>query len=220
MRHIAFALLTGALLAGCGTTGGAQTAGDDKPCPRCVKVFDGKTWAGWVGRKGWSITPEGAMRGEPGGDRAVHTRTEYESFRLFVTSRMNPRNGDHLGILFWGPPPGDEVYKMNIQFQPPHGAMWDYYVNKDNIGEKRIVRGERVDETWHFTEILANFKTGVMRAAVNGVEITSYKSPSWQRRHRGPIGMQRHGKGVSEYRDIWVEENPEYDQLYSVHGGF
>ena len=156
------------------------------------------------------------MRGEPGGERAVHTRAEYGSFRLFVTSRMNPRNGDHLGILFWGPSPGDGTYQKNIQFQSPHGAMWDYYVNDDNIGETRIVRGERIDETWHVTEILANLEAGTMRAAVNGVEVTSYQSPDPQRRTRGPIGMQRHGDGVSEYKEIWIEVDPVEDQLLSV----
>ena len=60
-----------------------------------------------------------AMRGQPGGERAVHTLADYGGFRLFVTSRMNPRNGDHLGILFWGPSPGQGVYKKNIQFQSP-----------------------------------------------------------------------------------------------------
>ncbi len=223
MRHIAIALSTAAVLAGCGTASGtnlaASLAEDEKPCPRCVRIFDGKTWDGWVSKKGWSITPEGVLRGEPGGERAVHTTRSYGSFRLFVTSRMNPRNGDHLGILFWGPAPsGEEAYKKNIQFQPPHGAMWDYFVNDDNIGETRHVRGERIDETWHLTEILANYNTGTMRAAVNGVELTTYKSPDHERRWQGPIGMQRHGKGVSEYKEIWIEADPVDDLLISVHG--
>jgi hypothetical protein len=89
---------------------------------------------------------------------------------------MNPRNGDHLGILFWGPPPAEgESYKNNIQFQPPHGAMWDYYVNKDHAGETRIGRGERIDETWHTTEILASYDKGTVRAAVNGVALAPPK---------------------------------------------
>ena len=91
--------------------------------------------------------------------------------------------------------------------------MWDYFVNDDNIGETRIVKGERIDETWHLTEILANFETGTMRAAVNGQEVTTYQSPDPARRARGPIGMQRHGKGVSEYREIWIEVDPEDDRL-------
>ena len=32
----------------------------------------------------------------------------------------------------------------------------------------------------------------------------------------GPVGMFRHGKGGSEYRDIFVEENPKGDMLLTV----
>jgi D-psicose/D-tagatose/L-ribulose 3-epimerase len=228
MRTPALVLLACIVLGSCATSnrgsdgagasvGNVGSTASAPPCPKCVRIFDGKSWEGWVPKNGWTITEDGAMRGSPGGDRALHTRTEYGNFRLFVTSRMNPRNGDHLGILFWGPMPAEgESYKKNIQFQSPHGAMWDYYVNKDHIGETRIVRGERIDETWHVTEILANLDKGTMRAAVNGVEVTSYLSPDPQRRTRGPVAMQRHGKGVSEYKDIWIEVDPKEDRLLSV----
>ena len=32
----------------------------------------------------------------------------------------------------------------------------------------------------------------------------------------GPIGMFRHGGGVSEYKDIYVEANPKEDKLLTV----
>jgi hypothetical protein len=32
----------------------------------------------------------------------------------------------------------------------------------------------------------------------------------------GPIGMFRHGSGASEYKAIYVEENPKEDRLLTV----
>ncbi len=45
---------------------------------------------------------------------------------------VNPVNGDHLGVLFWGDRPQDaDKPKIDeagwLQFMPPFGGMWDYH---------------------------------------------------------------------------------------------
>jgi primosomal protein N' len=62
-----------------------------------------------------------------------------------------------------------------------------------------------------------------MRAAVDGVEITRYTHPHPSERTdpekriaAGPIGMFRHGGGASEYKDIYLEENPKEHGLVTV----
>jgi hypothetical protein len=62
-----------------------------------------------------------------------------------------------------------------------------------------------------------------MRAAVDGVEIVRYTHPQPAERKdpekriiAGPIGMFRHGGGTSEYKDIYVEANPQADKLITV----
>lgn len=187
------------------------------PCPKCVRIFDGTSWEGWEhDPQNWSIV-DGAMRGFGSGARSAFTKQDYGSFRLFVTSRMAPVNKDHLGILFWGPrpPAGSLAYSKNLQVQPPHGAMWDYFENK-NLPRDQLLPGSRDFESWNVTEILANFDAGTLRIAVDGREIARYTETDRSRLSKGPIGMQKHGTGGSEYRDIFVETNPTEDKLYSV----
>lgn len=77
----------------------------DPPCQKCVRIFDGESWAGWEhDPANWTIV-DGAMRGFGPGARSAFTQADYGNFRLIVTSRMAPVNKDHLGVLFWGPRP-------------------------------------------------------------------------------------------------------------------
>lgn len=224
-----FAAIWAILLAGCGSQQTLEVQAPapaaapppvveaPPPCPRCVRIFDGKTWEGWVhDPANWTIV-DGAMRGFGRGARAAFTRADYGSFRLIVTSRMAPVNNDHLGVLFWGPrpDPGSVAYNRNIQVQPPHGAMWDYFENR-NLPRENVARGSRDFESWNTAEILANLSLGTLRVAVDGKEITRYQDRDRGRLWVGPIGMQKHGGGGSEYKDIFVEADPTEDKLYTV----
>lgn len=190
---------------------------DDAPCPTCVRVFDGRTWEGWEhDAANWTIV-DGAMRGFGQGARSAFTTADYGSFRLIVTSRMAPVNKDHLGVLFWGPrpEPGSIAYTKNIHVQPPHAAMWDYFEN--HALEPQLLQPVSRDyEAWNTLEILANIDTGSLRVAVDGREIMHYTDKDPTRLTRGPIGMQKHGSGGSEYKDIFIEANPVDDKLYTV----
>src|SRR5262245_51722865 len=75
--------------------------------PNCTKLFNGANFEGWEADPStWSIV-DGAMRGVGGTSRLAYTKTDYGSFRMIFTARMNPVNKDHLGILFWGDRPSD-----------------------------------------------------------------------------------------------------------------
>ena len=160
------------------------------------------------------------MRGEPGGERAVHTREDVRQLPAVrhlphEPAQRRPPRHPVLGARR----PGDGVYKTNIQFQPPHGAMWDYFVNDDNIGETRIVkrRAHRRDLAPHRDPRQLRYGHHARRR--QRPEVTTYQSPDpANAAARGPIGMQRHGKGVSEYKEIWIEADPDDDRLLSVHG--
>ena len=189
----------------------------ETPCPKCVRIFDGQTWAGWEhDPANWTIV-DGAMRGFGQGARSAFTQTDYGSFRLIVTSRMAPVNKDHLGVLFWGPrpEPGSLAFTRNIQVQPPHAAMWDYFENKA-LEREMLMPGSRDYEAWNTTEILANLAKGTLRVAVDGREIMRYTDKDPSRLVKGPIGMQKHGGGGSEYKDIFIEADPAEDTLHTV----
>jgi 3-keto-disaccharide hydrolase len=198
-------------------------------CPGCAKVFNGKDFDGWEADPStWTIAG-GAMRGLGGTSRAAYTKKDYGSFRLIFTSRMDPVNRDHLGVLFWGDRPENSAKpKIDgagwIQFMPPHGAMWDYHPPKHhNLPHEAVAKGGRDFTKWNTAEILCNIDKGTMRAAVDGVEIARYTHPTPTERKDpekrivpGPIAMMRHGGGASEYKDIYVEENPKDDRLVTV----
>lgn len=195
----------------------AGLADGEPPCPKCQRIFDGRTWDGWEhDTTNWTIV-DGAMRGFGKGARAAFTKADYGSFRLIVTSRMAPVNQDHLGVLFWGPRPEPDslAFTRSLQVQPPHGAMWDYF---ENVALQRevLTPGSRDYESWNTMEMLANLKDGSVRVAVDGREIVGYTDKDPARLTKGPIGMQKHGSGGSEYKDIFVEPDPTEDRLYTV----
>ena len=234
MRTIVFSLFSV-----CATlpSAGAQDSAQPKPdaagkapnYPGCVSIFNGKDFAGWEADPStWKIV-DGAMRGEKGTSRLAYMKKDYGNFRLIFSARMNPVNGDHLGILFWGDRPTDSAKpKIDnagwLQFMPPHGAMWDYHPPMHhNLPHETLAKGPRDFTVWHTTEMLCNLEKGTLRTAVDGIEIARYthaypserKDPE-KRIVAGPIGMFRHGGGASEYKDIFVEENPKADKLITV----
>ena len=236
-------IVVGAIIAGL-ALGGSVVRAEQQPAPptaereagrqeaaypNCIKIFNGANFEGWEADPStWTIT-NGAMRGVGGTSRLAYTKADYGSFRLIFTARMNPVNGDHLGVLFWGDRPA-EASKPKIdnagwiQFMPPFGGMWDYHPPKHhNLPHATIAPGSKDSTRWCVTEILCNLEQGTMRAAVDGVEIARYTHPTPGERKDeekrivpGPIGLFRHGGGASEYKDVYVEANPKEDVLITV----
>lgn len=208
------------------------TTGSERPepaYPNCTRIFNGVNFEGWEADPStWSIV-DGAMRGAGGTSRLAYTKANYGSFRLIFTARMNPVNGDHLGVLFWGDRPTDPSKpKIDnagwIQFMPPFAGMWDYHPPKHhNLPHEKLAQGSNDSARWCTTEILCNLEKGTMRAAVDGVELARYTHPTptertdpEQRIIPGPIGLFRHGGGASEYKNVYVESNPKENVLITV----
>jgi hypothetical protein len=107
---------------------------------------------------------------------------------------------------------------------PPFGGMWNYHPPMhQNLKHETLAPGSRDSAKWTTTEMLCNLEKGTLRAAVDGVETVRYTHPQPGERTdpekrivAGPIGMFRHGKGVSEYKDIYLEANPKGDKLLTV----
>jgi len=205
---------------------------DDRPAPpypNCVKIFNGTDFAGWEAEPStWTIV-DGAMRGVGGSSRIAYTKEDYGSFRLVFASRMNPVNGDHLGVVFWGERPMNPAKPKSdgvgwLMGAPPIGWMWDYHPPKGRTPpHQTLVKGSMNFTQWSTTEILGNLEQVTMRAAVDGVELVRYTHPDPTERTDpekriipGPIGMFRHGAGTSEYKDIFREVTPQADTLITV----
>lgn len=199
------------------------------PCPRCVRIFTGTNFDGWeAGGGSWKIV-EGAMLGMGGTSRAAYTKKDYGNVRLIVTSKLDPANGDHLGILFWGNRPMDpnkpQIDNAGwVQWMPPFGGMWSYHPPMHHgLTAMKLAPSPSPSGTWHTSELLLNLDKGTLRVAVNGIETTRYthqwpteREDPTKRIIRGPLAMMKHGRGGSHYKDIWVEDEPTEDKLYTL----
>lgn len=203
-----------------------------KKYPNCKKMFNGENYKGWIADEStWSIV-DGAMQGLGGTSRLAYTEEDYGSFRMIFSGRLVGDKNDHLGVLFWGSRPTDPASPMIdnagwIQFMPPFAMMWNYHPPKHSFLESETLAPIYDDwehkTAWCTTEILCNLENGTMRAAVDGVEVSKFKW-KWaderidleKRIIAGPIGMFRHGKGTSQYKDIYIEANPQDDILITV----
>ncbi len=54
------------------------------------------------------------------------------------------------------------------------GGMWDYHPGKKGPPREKLPHPDFDPHLWHETEILAHLKTGTIRMAVDGVEVTRY----------------------------------------------
>jgi hypothetical protein len=185
--------------------------------PPMSSLFDGRSLAGWEGDPViWSVR-DGAIDGvaEHGG-RLIYTKGDYTSFRLILQSRMMSER-EHLGVCFWGDRMPDFGYGQCILVIPPAGGMWDYHPGKKGPPREKLPHPDVNAKEWHTTEILANFATGTVRMAVNGVEVTRYKDIDPTRLHKGPIGLQIHANASEvQYKDLRIEADPKDDRLFTV----
>ncbi|HTQ29790.1 MAG TPA: DUF1080 domain-containing protein [Opitutaceae bacterium] len=235
MKTTPWLILTAALAANLAAQPAPTAAPAAAPAPalppspeldKMTALFDGRTLDGWdCNPANWSVA-DGAMRGTGAWCLAL-TKDDYGSFRLLVTSRVvtpeENKGSAHLGILFWGsrPAPGNYTPKNTgmLNLQPPYGSIWDYGTNKNVPVEHVIPKNDNRLRwhDWHASEVIANFKTGEIRMAVDGVELMRFKAPDPALLKKGPIALQVHsGKSVVEYKDIRIEIDPPDDRLITV----
>jgi len=181
------------------------------------QLFDGKTLNGWSGNPAiWSVK-EAAIHGrtEHGG-QLILTADDYSDFRLILKSRLLS-DKNHLGVCFWGKRYPDWQYGDCILVIPPTGGMWDYHPGKKGPPREKLPHPDFDPHQWHESEILAHLKTGTIRMAVNGVEVTRYTDEDATRLSKGPIGLQIHaGASEVEYKDIQIEVEPKGDRLITL----
>lgn len=183
-----------------------------------VALFDGTTLKGWNGNPAlWSVK-DGAIHGiSSTGSQLLLTDGDYTDFRLILKSRLLS-NDNHLGVCFWGDRTPDFSYGNCILVIPPTGHFWDYHPGmSDDPQYEKFPHADFDPHVWHDTEILAHLKSGTVRVAVNGIEVTRYTDPDPPRLKKGPIGLQLHsGASEVEYKDLQIEVDPQIDRLLTV----
>ena len=183
-------------------------------------LFDGVTLKGWNGDPTiWSVKDGAIHGGSEKGNQLILSDGEYSDFRLILKSRLLSAS-NHLGVCFWGERETDWGYGECILVIPPTGHFWDYHPGmSDDPAYEKFAHPDFDPHVWHETEILARRGTGVVRVAVNGVELTRYTDKDPARLKQGPIGLQVHsGTSEVEYKDIAIEIDPKENQLVTVKG--
>jgi hypothetical protein len=180
-------------------------------------LFDGKTLNGWSGDPTiWSVKDDAIHGITEHGGQLILSNGDYSDFRLILKSRLVSEK-NHLGVCFWGERKTDWGYGNCILVIPPTGGMWDYHPGKKGPPREKLPHPDFDPGAWHESEILAHLKTGTIRMAVNGVEVTRYTDEDATRLRRGPIGLQIHaGASEVEYKDIRLELDPKEDRLITV----
>ena len=219
MRALTIALVLSIGLVSIGLAGGVPpTNRGPAVSAKCQRIFDGRTWAG-LGvrppRTGRSWTAPCAASGR----RAVSVHQG--RLRQLPADRDvedGPVNKDHLGILFWGPRPARGLARLHQEYAGPASAwaMWDYF---ENMALEREVLDTRARATTRRgTRPRSSPTSTTAHPSRRGRRSRDFATPTRMRRglSRGPIGMQRHGAGGSEYKDIFVEADPVEKRLYTV----
>src|SRR6185312_9123563 len=217
MNKYIIAMLAGSLLLGGCSHSHKSSAAPVNAVPARATLFDGATLQGWSGNPAiWSVK-DGAIHGVTDhGGQLILTAGDYADFRLTLKSRLVSEK-NHLGVCFWGTRMADWGYGNCILVIPSSGGMWDYHPGKKGPPREKLLHPDFDPHVWHETEILAHLKTGTIRMAVNGVEVTRYTDEDPARLRKGPIGLQIHaGASEVEYKDLVVEIDPKEDRLMTL----
>ena len=201
-----------------GGLSGVWTGAAVEPSDLGRAIFDGVSLKGWNGDPAiWSVKDRAIHGTSETGSELLLSDAEYSDFRLILKSRLLSAS-NHLGVCFWGERKADWGYGECILVIPPTGHFWDYHPGmSDDPAYEKFAQPGIDPHDWHETEILARRRTGVVRVAVNGVELTRYTDPNPARLKVGPIGLQIHsGASEVEYKDIVVEIDPREDRLVTV----
>ncbi len=186
-------------------------------------LFDGKTLNGWVGNPAcWKVI-DGAIVGLKDNQNLM-TASDYEDFRIILSTRQVNAPSNHQGVGFWGDrlPEGQYGYGGCVLVMPPMNWTWDYTVNRGAPGRLTLSRDLEKEfgikrSEWTQAEILVNRAKGMIRMAVNGIEMLSYVDDNPGRLKKGPIGLQAHaGNHDVRYQDIFIEVGPKEDRLITL----
>ncbi len=199
-----------------------------------IKLFDGKTLAGWEGYEDlWSVK-DGVIVAKNTDplkySTYLLTKNKYSDFRLtfaakLVTSEM------HSGVSFWGEvhPKADgkvtdpkkdrseHTYKGHLVMFPSGHGMYDLFGRNglpvDGAPAKKV--GKQHD--WNDIEVLAQGNR--VRVAINGVAVVDWRDPLPDRIKEAPIGLQLHSNSVPQeihFRGLVLETFPKEDKLLTV----
>ncbi len=201
-----------------------------------IKLFDGKSLAGWEGYTDlWSVQ-DGEIVGKNKTPISFSTylvsKQKFSDFRLRFSFKL-VRSEMHSGIAMWGqlfvPKEVKDAAKQKAQFTyqghlvmfPSGYGLWDLYRRDGGINPSPAIRqvemkaGKQHD--WNDLEILAQGNR--IRFAVNGKAVLDWREPKPELIQEGPIGLQLHANNAPQevrFKGLVIETFPKEDNLVTV----
>jgi hypothetical protein len=189
--------------------------------PRWVRIFDGRTAAGWDGdmENTWRIQDGafvgGSLETNVPRNEFVATTTQYTNFVLRLEFKLLGNEGFvNAGVQVRSQriPNHNEMIGYQVDIGDPNwwGSIYDESRRNKVLAQSNMEAVNRVLRRgdWNQYEIRCEGKR--IRAYINGVMTVDYTEPDDSIPQFGKIGMQVHGGGKAEvhYREIFVRELP------------
>lgn len=199
-----------------------------------IKLFDGKTLAGWEGYEDlWSVK-DGVIVAR--NDKPLKystyllTKHKYTDFRLTFVAKL-VESEMHSGVAFWGEvsPKADgkvkdaktdrteHTYAGHLVMFPSGYGMYDLFGrNGLGVDGKPAIKVNKQHD-WNDIEVLAQGNR--VRVAVNGAAVVDWRDPEPKRIKEGPIGLQLHSNSVPQelhFKGLMLETFPKEDKLLTV----
>jgi 3-keto-disaccharide hydrolase len=200
-----------------------------------IKLFDGKTLAGWEGYPDlWSVK-DGVIVAR--NDKPLKfstyllTKDKYTDFRLTFAAKL-VESEMHSGVAFWGEvrpsvskdPEKDRTkytYAGHLVMFPSGWGMYDLFGREGRLGvDGGPARKVGKQHDWNDIEILAQGNR--VRVAANGHAVVDWRDPEPKRIKEGPIGLQLHSNTVPQeihFKGLVLTTFPEQDRLMTVKDG-
>ena len=219
MNLLSWGLVLACPLAICTDPLGGE-AGESSP-DGWVHLFDGKTLEGWTtvggpydGKAEWTVE-EGIIIGREGPNRAgglLYTEEQYSDFEIELDAWISyPFDSGVFARML----PGERGAQITLDYRPG-GEIGGVYSNGWLLHNPEGERAWKRDQ-WNRVRVWCAGDPMVLRAWVNGVQVTDYRLPRGAGNFapKGRIGLQVHGGGNAaedahvRFRDIRVRRLPE-----------
>jgi hypothetical protein len=197
-----------------------QSLAGENP-PKCVSLFEGRSFQGWEGDTGKSFRIEdgaivgGSMKAPVPRNEFLCTTRHYANFVLRAECKLlGPANAG-IQIRSQRVPNHNEVSGFQADMSVAEdGGYWGCLYDESRRN-KILVQADRdlikkavKPNDWNLYEIRCEGPR--IRLSVNGVQTVDYTETDAKIPLEGIIGLQIHGGGPSEawYRNITIEELP------------
>jgi hypothetical protein len=185
------------------------------PANKPVRLFDGKTFAGWEGNLNHFRIEDGAIVGGTLKERIPRneflcTRRDYADFTLSLKFKLLGE-GANAGVQFRSRriPNHHEVIGYQADMgQEYYGALYDESRRKKILAKPDPNELNKVLRRGEWNEYVIRAEGRRIRLSINGQQTVDYTEPDEKLEQTGCICLQIHGGPPSEawYKDILIEE--------------